>query len=94
MDTLKIPTYNKEIPKIDNSLDKKALKEQTDAFESLLLKMLLDISMENQKNLFSDVNDPGEKIYQSMYRDELSKTAAGSFGFSQILFDYLSAKNG
>jgi hypothetical protein len=25
-----------------------------------------------------------------MYRDELSKASAGGFGFSQMLYDYLS----
>jgi len=27
-----------------------------------------------------------------MYRDELSKQSAGSFGFSQMLYDFLSQK--
>jgi hypothetical protein len=27
-----------------------------------------------------------------MYRDELSKASAGNFGFSQMLYDYLSQK--
>jgi hypothetical protein len=27
-----------------------------------------------------------------MYRDELSKASAGGFGFSQMLYDYLSQK--
>jgi peptidoglycan hydrolase FlgJ len=40
--------------------------------------------------LFSEQNDPGDKIYKSMYRDELSKTSAGGFGFSQMLYDFLS----
>lgn len=79
-------------PKIDENAQDKALKEQTDAFESVILKMLLDNAMKEEKNLFSDQKDPGDRIYKSMYREELSKASAGSFGFSEMLYDYLSQK--
>ena len=81
------------IPKIDPKADDKALREQTDAFESVIIKMLMDNAMKDEKNLFSQQNDPGDKIYRSMYRDELSKVSAGGFGFSQMLYDYLSQKS-
>ncbi|WP_457745798.1 rod-binding protein [Sulfurimonas sp.] len=80
------------MPKIDRNMDDKALREQTDAFESIIIKMLMDNAMKDEKNLFADQNDPGDKIYKSMYRDELSKASAGSFGFSEMLYDYLSRK--
>jgi Rod binding domain-containing protein len=86
-------SQNKDIPKIDTNADEKALREQTDAFESIIVKMLLDNAMKDEKNLFSDQNDPGDKIYKSMYREELAKASAGSFGFSQMLYDYLSQKS-
>ena len=86
-------TDNKAIPKIDKNTDNKALRKQTDAFEAVIVKMLMDNSMKDDKNLFSSQNDPGDKIYKSMYRDELSKASAGSFGFSQMLYNYLSQKN-
>jgi Rod binding domain-containing protein len=81
------------IPKIDPKANDKELREQTDAFESVIIKMLMDNSMKDEKNLFSEQNDPGDKIYKSMYRDELSKVSAGGFGFSQMLYDFLSQKN-
>jgi len=83
-----------KIPKINENMPKDKLREQTDAFESIILKMLLDNALKDEKNLFSSQNDPGEKIYKSMYREELSKASAGSFGFSQMLYDYLSQKRG
>lgn len=86
-------TQNKDIPKIDANAEDKTLKAQTDAFEAIIVKMLMDNAMQDEKNLFSSQNDPGDKIYKSMYRDELSKASAGSFGFSQMLYDYLSQKN-
>ena len=89
------PTINpslmdKKIPTIDTKAEDKALKKQTDAFEAIIVKMLLDNALKDEKNLFSSQNDPGEKIYKSMYREELSNASAGSFGFSQMLYDYLS----
>jgi Rod binding domain-containing protein len=81
------------LPKIDPKAEDATLREQTDAFESVILKMMLDNAMKDEKNLFSQQNDPGDKIYKSMYRDELAKSSAGSFGFSQILYDYLSQKS-
>jgi len=83
---------NKAIPKINAKAEDSALREQTDAFESVILKMLMDNAMKNQEDLFSDQKDPGDKIYKSMYREELAKASAGSFGFSQMLYDYLSSK--
>lgn len=85
-------TQNKAIPTIDTNVENKALKEQTDAFEAIIVKMLMDNAMKDEKNIFSSQNDPGDQIYKSMYRDELSKASAGSFGFSQMLYDYLSRK--
>jgi len=89
-----LATQNGSIPKIDAKAEDKALKEQTDAFEAVIVKMLMDNAMKDEKSIFSSENDPGDKIYKSMYRDELSKASAGSFGFSQILYDYLSKKEG
>jgi len=77
---------------IDRKAEDKALREQTDAFESVIVKMVMDNAAKDEKNLFSDQNDPGDKIYKSMYRDELAKASSGSFGFSQMLYDFLSEK--
>jgi hypothetical protein len=78
------------IPKIDANAEDKELRAQTDAFEAVILKMLMDNAAKNDKDMFSSQKDPGDKIYKSMYRDELSKASAGGFGFSQMLYDYLS----
>lgn len=81
------------VPKINPKAEDKALREQTDAFESVIVKMLMDVSAKNDKDIFSSQKDPGDDIYKSMYREELSKASAGSFGFSQMLYDYLSQKS-
>jgi len=77
-------------PQIPSSLsadDEVKLREQTDAFEAFLLKQVLDISLKNENKLFG--KDPGDKIYQSMYNDTMSKSLSGGMGFSEILFNYL-----
>jgi len=89
---IQLAMQQQESMSINEKSDEKALKAQTDAFESIIIKMLMDNAMKDEKNLFSDQNDPGDKIYKSMYRDELSKASAGGFGFSEMLYDYLSQK--
>jgi len=77
-------------PKISSealSGDDLKLKEQTDAFEAFMLKQILDISLKSENKLFGE--DPGNKIYQSMYNDTFSKSLSGGMGYSQLLFNYL-----
>lgn len=90
MDLSGINTH-KELPKIGSKESDKALREKTDQFESIIVKMMLDEAMKDEKNIFK-TNDPGDKIYKTMYRDELANASAGGFGFSQMLFDSLSQK--
>ena len=80
------------LPKIDPKAENAELRKQTDDFESVIVKMLMDNAMKDEKNLFSQENDPGDKIYKSMYREELANASSGGFGFSQMLYDLLSQK--
>eukprot|EP01022_Parablepharisma_sp_SALTPOND_P014681 TRINITY_DN2015_c0_g4_i1.p1 TRINITY_DN2015_c0_g4~~TRINITY_DN2015_c0_g4_i1.p1 ORF type:complete len:473 (-),score=39.16 TRINITY_DN2015_c0_g4_i1:1142-2560(-) len=66
------------------------LREQTDAFESLIIKNMLDISMKMENSILPE--EPGKKIYNSMYKDTLSKELAGGFGYSDLMFNYLKEK--
>ena len=80
--------------KIDTRFDKDnrdKLKEQTDSFESLIIKQMLDISMKDEENsLFG--KSTGSHIYQSMYHDTLSKELTGGFGYSELLYNFLTKK--
>ncbi|EJF07014.1 Rod binding protein [Thiovulum sp. ES] len=77
-----------DFKRIDSSTMKDSqLREKTDQFESIILKTLLDVSMKDSNKLFGE--DAGDKIYQSMFRDELSKMSAGGFGISETLFNFL-----
>jgi Rod binding domain-containing protein len=81
----------KAIPTIGTKEGDKALREKTDQFESIIVKMMLDEAMKDEKNIYA-TNDPGDKIFKSMYRDELANASAGGFGFSQMLYENLSQK--
>jgi len=94
MSSAMVSIADQKVPDIKQTRDAKALRQQTDQFEAIIVKMMLDNAMKDEKNIFSSTNDPGDRIYKSMYRDELSKASAGSFGFSQMLFDYLSERGG
>lgn len=81
----KIPSLNKT-----SISDDVKLKEQTDAFEAFFLKQVLDISIKNENPLFP--KDAGDKIYNSMYNDTMSKSLSGGFGFSDLLFNFLKER--
>ena len=92
LDKALLVSQNSKLPTIQKNEDLQALREKTDQFESIIVKMMLDNAMKDEKNIFSESKDPGGKIYKSMFRDELSRASAGSFGFSQMLFEHLSEK--
>ena len=73
-----------------NTKDSKKLKEQTDKFEALILKQMLDISLKNEDSLFGKTT--GSHIYQSMYNNALSEQLRGGFGYSKLLFEFLTKK--
>ena len=77
----------KTVPNVNTDVNDKALRAQTDQFEALLLKTLLDTSMKDEDPLYG--KDPGDKIYKSMSREKLSEVASGGFGLSEMLFNYL-----
>jgi len=88
--TIAITNFNNHDLKVD-TLDEKRLKESTDAFESFLVKKVLDISLKKENSIFG--KDAGDKIYQSMFREEIRKVSAGNFGISETLFNFLKNKN-
>ncbi len=77
-----------KIPKVDiKNEDDRRLKEQTDNFESIMLKTLLETSLKSENALFPKA--VGHDIYQSMYKENLSNQLSGGFGYSELLFNYL-----
>ncbi|WP_353662505.1 rod-binding protein [Hydrogenimonas sp. SS33] len=81
--------YRPQVPSLTAS-DRKRLKKETDAFEAIIIKMLLDKAIESKESLLP--KDPGRDIYRSMMNDERSKQLSGAFGYSELLFNYLTEK--
>ncbi|WP_420806125.1 Rod binding protein [Helicobacter pametensis] len=76
------------MPKIRAKEDDEAkLKEQTDAFEALIVKTMLSVAIKNEDPLYP--KEAGSDIYHSMYLDTLSESLSGSFGYSELLLGYL-----
>ena len=75
--------------KTENRLDStdKALREQTDKFEALFVKMLLDTSLKLDNPLYP--KQAGSDIYNAMFKEQLSESLSGNFGYSELLFNYL-----
>lgn len=63
------------------------LREQTDNFEALILKIMLQDAIKNDDTLYP--KQAGSDIYHSMYIDQLSDELSGSFGYSELLFNFL-----
>jgi Rod binding domain-containing protein len=76
-----------KVPQVNKDVDDAALKAQTDKFESLMLKTLLDTSMKDEDPLYG--KSPGDKIYKSMYREQVAEVSSGGFGLSELLFNFL-----
>lgn len=74
------------IQKYQAQEDKK-LREQTDNFEALFLQIMLKDAIKNENPLYP--KQPGSDIYHSMYIENLAQNLSGSFGYSELLFNYL-----
>lgn len=72
------------------SRDDAKLKEKTDAFESIILKQVLDIALDEKYSIFPA--DAGKDIYKSMYTETISNAISGGFGYSKMLFDFLKER--
>jgi len=68
----------------------KKLKQVCNDFESEILNFYLKEALDSKESLFP--KSPGEKIYKSMYQEELSKNLSGNFGYSELLFNFLKDK--
>lgn len=77
----KMPSYD-----IKKATDEQ-LKKETDAFESIFMKMVLDKSIKDSNPIFG--KGVGSSIYSSMYKDQLAKMSAGSLGISEMLYKQL-----
>ncbi len=81
MKTSTIYTHSTISPKLEK------LKKVCDEFESEILNFYLKEALDSKNTLFP--KSPGEDIYKSMYQETLSKNLSGSFGYSELLYNFL-----
>ncbi|WP_121628045.1 rod-binding protein [Poseidonibacter antarcticus] len=75
--------------KTDN-LEDKELREVADSFESFFLNQIMDVSLKSTK-IAGD--GPGSDIIKSMYLQNIADSSSGTFGISDMLYDFLSKNN-
>lgn len=92
--------YNKDIlqtNKFDNlnseklsSLEDKKLREISNEFESFFLNQILETSLKSS-NVAGE--GAGSDIIKGMYLQSIAENSSGTFGISDMLFNFLSENN-
>jgi len=93
---LKSVNFMKPTEKFDEkklTKDEKSLKQATEDFESIFIKMLLDAqdkTVDRENSMFYGGNS--EEIFRGMLNEERSKSIAktGEFGLAKIMYEQLS----
>lgn len=78
---------NKPIVTIEQYTEDKKIREQSNAFEALILKYMLDSALNMEDSLYE--KGAGSEIYNSMYKDTIANSLSGSFGYGDLLYNYL-----
>ncbi|WP_198305157.1 hypothetical protein [Arcobacter vandammei] len=76
--------------KTDNIEDEQKLREISNDFESFFLNQIMDVSLRNT-NIAGE--EAGSDIVKSMYIQAIADNSSGTFGISDMLFDFLSKNN-
>lgn len=73
-----------------NNLQDANLKKVCDDFESFFTQQLLEISLKSTKIAGEGT---GSEIIKGMYTEAVSKGSTGTFGISDMLYNFLSENN-
>ena len=79
--------FYKKMEDVPINSDDVKLKEQSNAFEALILKNMLDYSLNLEDSLYE--KSPGSEIYSSMYKEAIANELSGAFGYGDLLYNYL-----
>lgn len=75
--------------KTDN-LENKELREVANSFESFFLNQIMDVSLKSTKIAGEGT---GSDIIKGMYLQNIADNSAGTFGISNMLYEFLSKNN-
>ena len=82
---------NKDFKNIKTeNLENKELREVANSFESFFLNQIMDVSLKSTKIAGEG---PGSDIIKGMYLQSISDSSAGTFGISNMLYEFLSKNN-
>ena len=73
-----------------DDLEDKELREVANSFESFFLNQIMDVSLKST-NIAGE--GPGSDIIKSMYLQNIADSSSGSFGISDMLYEFLSKNN-
>ena len=71
-------------------LEDKELREVANSFESFFLNQIMDVSLKST-NIAGE--GPGSDIIKGMYFQDIADRSAGTFGISDMLYEFLSKNN-
>ena len=82
---------NKDFKNLNTeNLENKELREVANSFESFFLNQIMDVSLKST-NIAGE--GAGSDIIKSMYLQNIADSSAGTFGISDMLYDFLSKNN-
>jgi len=82
---------NKDFKNIKTeNLENKELREVADSFESFFLNQIMDVSLKSTKIAGEGA---GSDIIKGMYLQNIADSSAGTFGISNMLYEFLSKNN-
>lgn len=76
--------------KTNNIQDEETLRKVSNDFESFFLNEILNVSLKST-NVAGE--GAGSDIIKSMYMQSIADSSSGTFGISDMLFDFLSKNN-
>lgn len=82
---------NKDFKNIKTeNLENKELRDVANSFESFFLNQIMDVSLKST-NIAGE--GPGSDIIKGMYLQNIADNSAGTFGISNMLYEFLSKNN-
>jgi Rod binding domain-containing protein len=75
---------------VDEIKDEEKLREISNDFESFFINQIMDVSLRSSNIAGEEV---GSDIVKSMYIQAIADKSSGTFGISDMLFDFLSKNN-
>jgi len=82
---------NKDFKNIKTeNLENQELRDVANSFESFFLNQIMDVSLKSTKVAGEGA---GSDIIKGMYLQNIADNSAGTFGISDMLYDFLSKNN-